>query len=206
MKDWPPKPGLTDMTRMRSTASSTYSSTSGGVPGLSTTPALQPRSLIMCTVRCRCVVDAASACTEMMSAPALAKSATRSSGSTIIRCTSNTLSVTGRSASTTRGPMVMLGTKRPSMVSMWIHSAPALSTAMTSAPRVAKLAERMLGDTMTEFLSHRSTLEVAHTRSVEARALPPALELPAIDRPARALRAKTAGVAAKADMFRCGGV
>jgi len=68
------------------------------------------------------------------------------------------------------------------------------------------LAERMLGDTMTEFLSHRSTLEVAHTRSVEARALPPALELPAIDRPARALRAKTAGVAAKADMFRCGGV
>ena len=54
-----------------------------------------------------------SACTEMMSAPALAKSATRSSGSTIIRWQSSTLSVTGRSASTTRGPMVMFGTKAP---------------------------------------------------------------------------------------------
>jgi len=29
MKDWPPNPGLTDMTRIRSTVSSTYSSTSG---------------------------------------------------------------------------------------------------------------------------------------------------------------------------------
>jgi len=44
-----------------------------------------------------------------------------------------TLSVTGRSASTTRGPIVMFGTKRPSMTSMWIHSAPASSTALTCA-------------------------------------------------------------------------
>lgn len=109
-------------------------------------------------------MDDCSACTEMMSAPALAKSATRSSGSTIIcgaskkveagslgpaaarpgpgrprqlareartRWQSSTLSVTGRSAATTSGPMVMFGTNRPSITSMWIHSAPATSTAFT---------------------------------------------------------------------------
>jgi len=38
----------------------------------------------MFTERCRWMVDATSACTEMMSAPALAKSGMRSSGSTII--------------------------------------------------------------------------------------------------------------------------
>ncbi len=137
------------------------------------------------TVRCRWMVDDCSACTLMMSAPALAKSATRSSGSTIIcaaaaftrhkarsqgdggaepsrrvcpgarraaarrprhpiasqvlfpwltRWQSRTLSVTGRSASTTRGPMVMLGTKRPSITSTWIQSAPATSTALTCTP------------------------------------------------------------------------
>eukprot|EP00967_Tisochrysis_lutea_P157168 scaffold318336_cov12-Tisochrysis_lutea.AAC.2 len=37
---------------------------------------------------------------------------------------SRTLSVTGRRASTMRGPMVMLGTKRPSMTSTCTHSAP----------------------------------------------------------------------------------
>lgn len=47
------------------------------------------------------------------------------------RCTSRGFSVTGRSASTTRGPMVMLGTKRPSMTSTWIQSHPASSMALT---------------------------------------------------------------------------
>lgn len=120
--------------------------------------------------------------------PTLAKSATRSSGSTIIRWQSRGLSVTGRSASTTccggggrgreaavglpsvsqvhtppprhcaagrarsqwhqpemlrtRGPMVMLGTKRPSMTSTWIQSQPALSIACTCSPSLEKLALR----------------------------------------------------------------
>ncbi len=38
MKGWPPKPGLTDMVSTRSRSSSTYSSTLGGVEGLSATP------------------------------------------------------------------------------------------------------------------------------------------------------------------------
>jgi hypothetical protein len=47
------------------------------------------------------------------------------------RWQSRGLSVMLRRASTIMGPMVMLGTKRPSMESMWIQSAPASSTAFT---------------------------------------------------------------------------
>lgn len=47
------------------------------------------------------------------------------------KCTSKGRSVTGRKASTTRGPMVMFGTKRPSITSTWIQSQPASSTAFT---------------------------------------------------------------------------
>ena len=82
----------------------------------------------------------------MISAPALAKSATYLSGSTIIRCTSNGLVVTGRRASTIKGPIVMLGTKRPSITSTWIQSAPAASTARTSSPSREKSAERIEGE------------------------------------------------------------
>ena len=42
-KDCPPKPGLTDITRMRSQRSSTCSTADTGVAGLSTTPACLPR-------------------------------------------------------------------------------------------------------------------------------------------------------------------
>mmetsp|Transcript_2339 Transcript_2339/g.5114 ORF Transcript_2339/g.5114 Transcript_2339/m.5114 type:complete len:259 (+) Transcript_2339:173-949(+) len=157
MKPCPPKPGLTDMTRMRSTQSSTSSMALTGVPGLSTTPDLTPRSLIWFSVRCRWMVAAPSQCTEMMSLPALAKSATRSSGSTIMRCVSSGLSVMGRSASTTSGPMVMLGTNRPSMTSTCTQSHPASSIAFTCAPSSAKLAERMDGETMISFLENLST-------------------------------------------------
>src|ERR1700751_1341696 len=41
--------------------------------------------------------------------------------------------------------MVMFGTKRPSMTSTWIQSAPAASTARTSSPRRAKSAESTEG-------------------------------------------------------------
>jgi ribulose-phosphate 3-epimerase len=42
MNCWPPKPGLTDMTRIRSTMSSTRSIADSGVAGLSETPAFLP--------------------------------------------------------------------------------------------------------------------------------------------------------------------
>ena len=54
------------------------------------------------------------------SAPASANASTYRSGSTIIRCTSSGRRVASRTAFTTSGPMVMLGTNRPSMTSTWI--------------------------------------------------------------------------------------
>lgn len=51
-------------------------------------------------------------------------------GKSRTKWTSSGKSVTGRIASTTRGPIVILGTKRPSMTSTWIQSHPASSTAL----------------------------------------------------------------------------
>ena len=44
MNAWPPKPGLTVITRTRSSRSSTYSIALSGVPGLIATPAILPRA------------------------------------------------------------------------------------------------------------------------------------------------------------------
>src|SRR5215470_14301394 len=52
-----------------------------------------------------------------------------------------------RIACSTIGPMVMLGTKRPSMTSTWIQSAPAASTARTSSPSRVKSADSTEGAT-----------------------------------------------------------
>src|ERR1051325_8802121 len=51
MNSWPPKPGLTVMTRTRSTRSSTLSMASIGVPGLRTMPGRLPQARISCSVR-----------------------------------------------------------------------------------------------------------------------------------------------------------
>ena len=69
----------------------------------------------------------------------------------------------------------------------------------TSAPRVAKSAERMEGETMTEFLSHASTLAFAETENAAEDLT--AVRLEATLAPARALRAKTAELAEMADMI-----
>mmetsp|Transcript_11334 Transcript_11334/g.21374 ORF Transcript_11334/g.21374 Transcript_11334/m.21374 type:complete len:257 (-) Transcript_11334:161-931(-) len=152
MKLCPPKPGFTDMISTRSTSARTYSIWESGVPGFRTTPAMQPKLLIWLMVRWRWMVDAASQWTEMMSAPALAKSSTRCSGSTIMRWQSSTASGCAfLRAETTPGPMVMLGTKRPSMTSTWTQSAPAFRTSPTSWPRLAKSADRIEGETWTVF-------------------------------------------------------
>ena len=52
-KAWPPKPGLTVITRTRSTVSSTYSTAAGGVAGLSATPAFAPSSRMRERLRSR---------------------------------------------------------------------------------------------------------------------------------------------------------
>src|SRR5262249_2380559 len=48
-------------------------------------------------------------------------------------------------ACSTTGPMVMLGTKRPSITSTGIQSAPALSTARTPSPNRVQSADRIDG-------------------------------------------------------------
>src|SRR5512141_1644824 len=48
-------------------------------------------------------------------------------------------------AATTGIPMVMFGTKRPSMTSTWTTSAPADPIIASASPSFAKSAERMLG-------------------------------------------------------------
>src|SRR5436853_270338 len=147
-KLWPPKPGLTLINRMMSQRSSTSSICVSDVPGFSTTPATLPRSRIWDSVRCRWIVEPGSQCTSKWSAPACAKASRYRSGSTIIRCTSSGFAVTRRTASTTTGPIVRFGTKRPSITSTWIQSAPPAATARTSSPSREKSADRIDGATM----------------------------------------------------------
>ena len=109
MNACPPNPGFTDISSTRSMSASTQSSTSSGVPGLSTMPALQPSDRISCTVRCTCRL--ASGWKLMIDAPALAKSGMMRSTGLTIRCTSmGAVTPCLRSASQTIGPMVRVGT------------------------------------------------------------------------------------------------
>src|SRR5207244_4517999 len=66
-------------------------------------------------------------------------------GSTSSRGTSRGSRVRLRIAATTTGPIVMLGTKRPSITSTWSWSAPPASTRAMSWPRAAKSADRIEG-------------------------------------------------------------
>src|SRR5271166_6083261 len=62
-----------------------------------------------------------------------------------MRCTLSGFLVDRRMASSTTGPMVILGTNRPSITSTWIQSAPAASTARTSSPKRVKSADKIEG-------------------------------------------------------------
>src|SRR3954471_15009441 len=115
MKVWPPKPGFTDMTRTKSTSAATSLIATTGVPGLITTPALMPCALIACTVRCTC--GSASTWTEIIPAPASAKASMKRSAFSIIRWTSSGTVAIRFSDLTTGTPMVMFGTKWPSITS-----------------------------------------------------------------------------------------
>ena len=96
MKAWPPKPGLTDIIRTRSTRSITCSMVETGVAGLIVTPAFLPSARIACSERCTC--GPASTWTVMMSEPALAKASRYGSHGAIIRWTSRVFLVSGRIA------------------------------------------------------------------------------------------------------------
>src|ERR1039458_3990392 len=91
----------------------------------------------------RCRLRHTSCCTEVRLAPASAKAGMKASGSSIIRWQSSGSLVMGRSALTMGGPKVMLGTKWPSMTSMWTMVPPPRSAAATSSARWAKSEARM---------------------------------------------------------------
>ena len=66
--------------------------------------------------------------------------------------------VTLRSDATTGGPMVMLGTKCPSITSTWIRLAPPSSTQRISSARRAKSADRIEGASSIKGFSGKETL------------------------------------------------
>src|SRR3954447_10114359 len=92
----------------------------------------------------------------MESAPAAAKASSWRSGRSIIRWTSRTppaLCTWSRRASTMSAPIVIGGTKWPSITSTWITRAPASMTSRTWSPRRAKSAERIDGATRVSDMS-----------------------------------------------------
>ena len=146
MKDCPPNPGWTVMTRTMSTRGRYGSILSTGVSGLTDIPAFSPLALILSMAPM--MSPSASQCTVIASHPASANASTYLTGSSIIRWASKNFPEDPLTAFTTGGPNVMLGTNIPSITSRWIQSAPALSTLATSSPSFEKSADRMDGDTL----------------------------------------------------------
>ena len=146
MNDCPPNPGSTLITSTRSTSGNTSRSASTGVAGLTDTPALAPARRISATHPAGSSV--ASRWKVTRSAPASAKRATYFSGLTIIRCTSRNFAVALRMAFSTGNPNEMLGTKTPSITSIWTHSAALASTIRVSRSRWPKSAESIEGATI----------------------------------------------------------
>ena len=140
MKDWPPQPGLTVMQRTMSARPRSSERASTGVPGLIAIPARQPSSRIAARVRLACGV--ASSWKVIESAPASAKASMWRSGASIIRWTSTTppASCTWSAIEdATSGPIVIGGTKWPSMTSKWMTRAPASITSSSCAPSRAEV-------------------------------------------------------------------
>src|SRR5580698_2923033 len=124
--------------------SSTSSSIATGVAGLITTPGLHPCDAIKCSVRSRCMQT--SWWTDIQVAPASANAGINSSGFSIIKWQSNGTSRTAlRSDFTTGGPIVIFGTKCPSMMSTCSTVPPPSIAALACSPRREKSAERIDG-------------------------------------------------------------
>ena len=134
-KAWPPKPGLTVITRTWSTKFKTFLTASTGVPGLITTLGLTPAARIFCSAPWICGV--ASAWMLMISAPARANSSIWCSGLETIRWQSKTSLLWGRILATTPAPKLILGTKWPSIISIWAYSAPVASNFFSSDSKLA---------------------------------------------------------------------
>jgi hypothetical protein len=118
MRGWPPKPGFTVMTSSRSSWVRISSTTTSGVAGQSAAPARTPASWIAAIVPWRW--RTASTWTVMMVAPASTNSRRKRRGSSIIRWTSSGRPVERRITSTIDGPIEILGTNAPSMMSTWM--------------------------------------------------------------------------------------
>ncbi len=125
---------------------------SAGVAGFRVTPDLMPYSLIDWSVLCRC--GQVSWWTIIWSAPALTKSSIYFSGSTIIKWTSRNMLVIGLIAATTPGPKLILGTKRPSITSIWIPWTPASCASTTASPNFVKSADNIEGSIFTILYAH----------------------------------------------------
>src|SRR5438270_14095210 len=86
------------------------------------------------------------------------------SGFSIIKWTSSGTSVTLRKEATTGGPMVILGTKWPSMTSTWRTAPPPSMAAWTWSARWAKSAERIDGATWIKAFSEGEIPGNSNTR------------------------------------------
>ena len=157
MNAWPPKPGCTLMNRRMSISSRYGSTASSGVSGLSTSPTRMPWARIRSNSGRG---SPSSTCTVQESAPALAKSSSRSPGLSIIRWQSRYRSVRGRRHLTTGAPIERFGTKWPSITSTCSRSACGRIRS-TSAASSAKSAA---GSTVRSF-PWRSTLTGAVRRA-----------------------------------------
>src|SRR5450759_135816 len=133
----------------------------------------------------RCKWTQASWWTLIQLAPAAAKSAMYLSGSSIMRWQSSGKSVTLRSDFTTGGPIVMLGTKWPSITSTCSKDAPPSNTAWTCSPSRAKSADNIDGaNSITPHPPFGKSAEVYYSpaRAVSLDSLPfTAVDLPMPD-------------------------
>src|SRR3989449_254269 len=139
----PENPGWTVMTSSRSTSPRYGTLFSNGVAGFRTTPGRIPASRIA-----RIVARTSwslSTWTVRSSTPASTKAFTKSCGCVTIRWASNGTLVRGRIDLTMAGPIVRLGTKWPSITSMWSRSAPASDASRTWSPRRSKRADKIEG-------------------------------------------------------------
>ncbi len=142
MKAWPPKPGLTDITRTRSSAvEHVLDGALRRVAGLSDTPAFLPSARIACSERCEMRAGFGMHGDDV--AAGLGEGFEIGIGRRDHQmAVEHLLRVRPRIALMTAGPKVMLGTKCPSITSRWIQSAPAASTARTSSPSLREVGRR----------------------------------------------------------------
>ena len=144
MKAWPPKPGLTVISRTRSIRSITYSMALDRRAGIERDAGLlaerADRLQRAMQMRAGLGMDGDDVGSRPWRRPRDRDRPARSSDARR-RASSCAAAI----AFTTSGPKVMLGTKCPSITSRWIQSAPAASTARTSSPSLAKSAARIDG-------------------------------------------------------------